>query len=76
MIYVINKKPYIKVANYYREVDIKKKGDEYYVIPKKGEETKLEYVKQSEIGEVSVENFYKKNLFNNNKMDISIEENR
>ncbi len=76
MIYIIDEKPYIKVANYYREVDIKKKGNEYYVIPKKGEETKLEYVKQSDIGQMSVEDFYKKNLFNSNKMDISLEENR
>ncbi|MBQ9298758.1 MAG: hypothetical protein IJ223_07060 [Clostridia bacterium] len=76
MIYIIDEKPYIKVANYYREVDIKKKGNEYYVIPKKGEETKLEYVNQSKIGQMSVEDFYKKNLFNSNKMDISLEENR
>lgn len=46
MLYLIKDKPYIKVANYYREVDVTKKGDEYYVTPKKGEETKLENVKE------------------------------
>ena len=33
MIYVINGKPYVKVANYYKEVSVEKKGNEYSVKP-------------------------------------------
>lgn len=76
MLYLIKDKPYIKVANYYREVDVTKKGDEYYVTPKKGEETKLENVKQKEVTQISLQDFYKKNFLNNKQMDISIDRNR
>lgn len=76
MLYLIKDKPYIKVANYYREVDVTKKGDEYYVTPKKGEETKLENVKEEGVTQISLQDFYKKNFLNNKQMDISIDRNR
>lgn len=75
MLYLIKDKPYIKVANYYREVDVTKKGDEYYVTPKKGEETKLENVKEEGVTQISLQDFYKKNSLNNKQMDISIDRN-
>ena len=75
MLYLIKDKPYIKVANYYREVDVTKKGDEYYVTPKKGEETKLENVKEEGVTQISLQDFYKKNFLNNKQMDISIDRN-
>lgn len=75
MLYLIKDKPYIKVANYYREVDVTKKGDEYYVTPKKGEETKLENVKEEGVTQISLQDFYKKKFLNNKQMDISIDRN-
>lgn len=33
MIYIINKKPYIRVSHYYKPVKIEKKGNEYNVTP-------------------------------------------
>lgn len=76
MLYLIKDKPYIKVANYYREVDVTKKGDEFLVTPKKGEETKLENVKEEEVTQIPLQDFYKRNFFNNKQMDISMDKNR
>lgn len=76
MLYLIKDKPYIKVANYYREVDVTKKGDEFFVTPKKGEETKLENIKEEEVTQISLQDFYKRNFFNNKQMDISMDKNR
>ena len=72
----IKDKPYIKVANYYREVDVTKKGDEFFVTPKKGEETKLENIKEEEVTQISLQDFYKRNFFNNKQIDISMDKNR
>ena len=66
MLYLIKDKPYIKVANYYREVDVTKKG----------EETKLENVKEEEVTQISLQDFYKRNFFNNKQIDISMDKNR
>ena len=62
MIYVINGKPYVKVANYYKEVSVDKKGKEYYVKPVGGKETRIENPNMNEVFQMSVENFYKKKL--------------
>ena len=76
MLYLIKDKPYIKVANYYREVDVTKKGDEFFFFFLKGEETKLENVKEEEVTQISLQDFYKRNFFNNKQMDISMDKNR
>lgn len=61
MIYVINGKPYVKVANYYKEVSVEKKGKEYIVKPLGGKETRVENPDMKEVSQISVEDFYKKN---------------
>lgn len=76
MLYLIQDKPYIRVANYYREVDVTKKGDEYFVTPKKGDETKIENVKREDVVQISLQDFYKRNFFNNKQIDISMDKNR
>lgn len=58
MIYIIKNKPYIKVANYYKEVSIDKKGKEFSVIPVKGENTTIEYVNENEIGQTTLAEYY------------------
>lgn len=67
MIYVINGKPYVKVANYYKEVSVEKKGNEYSVKPVGGRETRIENPKSNEVTEVSVSDFYDKNKFSSGK---------
>lgn len=68
MIYVINGKPYVKVANYYKEVSVEKKGNEYSVKPVGGIETRVEKPKSNEVTEVSVSDFYlNKNKFSSGK---------
>lgn len=64
MLYVIEGKPYIKVSNYYRQVQVSKKGDEYYLVPLKGEENRIEITRTQnniQITQLSVEDYYKKN---------------
>lgn len=59
MLYVIKGKPYVKVADYYKEVEVKKNGNEYSVKPYGGKETRV-YAKHSEVLQMSVSDFYKK----------------
>ena len=67
MIYIIKNKPYIKVANYYKEVSIDKKGKEFSVIPVKGENTTIEYVDEKEINKTTLEEYY--NTKKNSKVE-------
>ena len=73
MIYSINGKPYVKVANYYKEVSIDKKGNEYSVKPVGGKETRVENPNPKEVIEMTLEDFYsKKNISSNGKKSIDI----
>jgi len=73
MIYSINGKPYVKVANYYKEVSIDKKGNEYSVKPVGGKETRVENPNPKEVIEMTLEDFYsKKNVSSNGKKSIDI----
>jgi hypothetical protein len=73
MIYVINNKPYVKVANYYKEVSIEKKGKEFIVKPIGEKETRITNPKLNEITSVSVEQYYQsKNSKSSVKDSLSI----
>lgn len=58
MIYIINEKPYVKVANYYKEVSIDKKGKEFIVKPVGGKETRIENPDYKNVVEMSVTDYY------------------
>lgn len=73
MIYKINGKPYVKVANYYKEISIEKKGNEFSAKPVSGKETRIENPNPKEVIEMSIEEFYsKKNNSSNEKRSIDI----
>ncbi len=59
MLYIIEGKPYIKVSNYYKLVEVNKKGNEYVVKPIGKDETRIECIKVSKVVEMSVKDFYK-----------------
>ena len=67
MLYIINGKPYVKVSNYYKEVSVEKKGNEFFVKPVGGEETRIENPNLNEISQVSVSTYYE----SKNKSKIS-----
>lgn len=62
MLYIIKNKPYIKVSNYYKEVSVDKIGNDYSVVPVKGEENRIyiDNIKNIVTTESSVEDFFKK----------------
>lgn len=77
MLYIVNNKPYIRVANYLKEVSISKNkinDKEYDVKPVSGENTKIEYSINDNMlyAQMSVEDFYKKK--NQKKIATSIVE--
>lgn len=65
MIYVINGKHYILVSGHYKEVEVKKDGKDYNVIPVKNAK-KIEASTVKEFTTVSVENAIRKTLDANN----------
>ena len=73
MIYNIKGKPYVKVANYYKEISITKSGNEFIAKPVGGKETRIENPNPKEVIEMSIEEFYsKKNNSSNEKRSIDI----
>lgn len=73
MIYNIKGKPYVKVANYYKEISIEKKGNEFSAKPVGGRETRIENPNPKEVVEMTIEDFYsKKNTPSNEKRNIDI----
>lgn len=60
MIYVIKGKHYVLVSGYYREVEIKKAGDDFVVIPVK-DAKKIEASTVKKFTTTSVENATRKN---------------
>lgn len=72
MLYVINKKPYIKVGNYYKMVKINKKDNEYNVVPEKGKNTTLEKLNDNHLI-MSIQEYEKKYLKNKNNMKLEEE---
>lgn len=73
MIYNIKGKPYVKVANYYKEISITKNGNEFMAKPVGGKETRIENPNPKEVIEMSIEEFYsKKNNSSNEKRSIDI----
>lgn len=59
MIYIIDNKPYVKVSYYYKLVEIAKSKDGYNVVPKGGEETRIELQNAKNVKEVSIEEYMK-----------------
>lgn len=59
MIYSIKGKPYVKVANYYKEISIQKNGNEYNAKPKDGENTIIENPNPKDVISMTVDEFYK-----------------
>lgn len=60
MLYVINGKHYILVSGYYREVEIKKDGNNYNIVPVK-DAKKIEASTVKKFTTTSVENATRKN---------------
>lgn len=58
MIYIIKGKPYIKVSNYYKEISIDKKGNEYIAKPVGGKETRITDINSNEIIGTSISEYY------------------
>lgn len=69
MLYIINKKPFVKVSNYYKLVKITKKGNEYNVVPEQGENTSIEKLDKNYLV-MSVEEYDKKYLKSKNHIDL------
>lgn len=67
MIYIIKSKPYVKVADYYKEISIEKKGKEFLAKPVDGENTKV--YKPEDVTAMTVEEFYNKRK-NSSKSEI------
>lgn len=61
MLYVINGKHYILVSGYYKEVEVKKSGNNYNVVPVKGAK-KIEASTVKNFTTTSVENATRKTL--------------
>ena len=59
MIYIINKKPYLALMSYYKEVEISKKGNEYVVNIKKDSQ-RIERKNSDNYESMTVEQAYKK----------------
>lgn len=76
MIYIINNKPYVKVAHYFKEVEITKKGSEYSAKPIGGIETRIENPNMDKVMQMSVMDYYEKNNSNGkskqNNSDLKI----
>lgn len=66
MIYIINEKPYIRVANYYKPVKVEKKNNEYNITPidSKNKANRITVaeanVRNLNVTGVSVEDYYTK----------------
>ena len=61
MLYMIDKKPYIRVSNYYKLVKVEKKGNEYNVVPLGDKSNRDRANKNLVITEVTVKDAYEKN---------------
>ena len=73
MIYNIKGKPYVKVANYYKEISIEKKGNEFLAKPVGGKETRIENPNPKEVIEMTIEDFdSKKNPSSSEERNIDI----
>lgn len=75
MIYLIKGKPYVKVANYYKEIKIQKNGNEYNAEPKGGEETRIENPNPLDVTQMTVEEFYKSQKTKTKENSNYVEEN-
>ena len=60
MLYIIDKKPYIRVSSYYKPVKIEKKGNEYIVVPIGDKTNRVRANKNLVVTEITVKEAFEK----------------
>ena len=60
MLYMIDKKPYIRVSSYYKQVKIEKKGNEYIVVPIGDKTNRVRANKNLVVTEITVKEAFEK----------------